>query len=477
METLAIAPDEDGYTFVEPGSFLYQELEGGLPRTRADLINASKTVGVQWTVGVADYQYLCNFNSANLSNDSEPFLIPLFIDEVEAKDYEAIILPGTFGLVSQSGETYVVGAQLEVTVTPATDDEYTDGTTSNAGTGVTGAGYYAGSTEIASGAGVQPLFGSYHLNGKNAILRRQNKIINPIKGSYVLNGQSIILTRDRKIVATKGSYALNGQAANIHKNIQALTAAYGSYALNGQAAALTYNGPTDPNFANVSLLLHFNGSNNGTVFTDSSSNNHTVNRSGTGIVTNTAQIKFGSASGSFAGNANPSFLSIATTTALNLSLGDWTIEAWIRPASTSYAQQIISKQAGTGAYPFAIYLNSHGAGKLRFLCFDDAGSANLVIDIQGASVLSVGTWYHVAFTRNGNTFTGWLSGVSEGTGTSSATLRNQFPESVLIGCTGTAAASPTGSPYEGYIDDVRITKGVARYTASFTPPAAQFPDS
>lgn len=288
MQTLAIAPDEDGYTFVEPGSFLYQELEGGLPRTRADLINASKTVGVQWTVGVADYQYLCNFNSANLSNDSEPFLILLFIDEVEAKYYESIILPGTFGLISQSGETYVVGAQLEVTITPATDDEYDDGTSSNAGTGATGAGYYAGSTEISSGSGVQLLFGSYHLNGQNAILRRQSKIITPVKGSFILNCQAAGLSYSgKKLLANYGSYLLNGQAVafstvasptdgpiwiqRVQASQRSTSIAYGSgiYVAGGNDSANTtagYNVSTDNGVTWTNYAHSFANDSTGRVF-------------------------------------------------------------------------------------------------------------------------------------------------------------------------------------------------------------------
>lgn len=466
METLAIAPDEDGYTFVEPGSFLYQELEGGLPRTRADLINASKTVGVQWTVGVADYQYLCNFNSANLSNDSEPFLIPLFIDEVEVKDYEAIILPGTFGLVSQSGETYVVGAQLEVTVTPATDDEYEDDTTSNAGTGATGAGYYAGSTEISSGSGVQLLFGSYHLNGQNAILRRQSKIITPVKGNFTLNGQSSILTRDKKVLAAKGNYALNSQAANIHKNIQTLTVSYGSYVLNGQAVTLTYNGPSDLNFSNVVLLMHCEGTNGGIVFTDSSLYARTLTGNSGTMTTSSTQFKYGATSAFFNGNHR---ITAADAAELDFAASDWTVEMWIYPVTLGVNGLMFAKVVNTGYFPVTLYYDT--TGHVVAQCYDNAGTPNLLGTITAASALSTGAWAHVAFTRNGSTFTLWIGGVSVGTFTSSATL---FHDSglIYIGMYATGVA-----PLIAYADEIRVTIGTCRYTSAFTPPSAAFPNS
>jgi hypothetical protein len=150
MPTLDFAPDEDAYSFSEPDDFLYVATAGGLPRTRADIINSNKIVGVQWTCSAAMYDYLCAFNAANIVNGCEPFNVPMFIDEVETKLYVCRFVPESFKLVQQEGETYTVSAALEVEVRGFALEELDDGTTSNAGVGGGGAGYYPGSASTSS---------------------------------------------------------------------------------------------------------------------------------------------------------------------------------------------------------------------------------------------------------------------------------------------------------------------------------------
>ena len=89
---------------------------------------------------------------------------------------------------------------------------------------------------------------------------------------------------------------------------------------------------------------------------------------------------------------------------------------------------------------------------------------------SGTDSVPLNTWTHVALTRSGNTFTHWVGGQSGGTNTITASMGYTRPR------IGTAVSQPN-EYYKGYIDDFRITKGVARYTASFTPPTAQFEHS
>src|SRR6185437_4647016 len=86
------------------------------------------------------------------------------------------------------------------------------------------------------------------------------------------------------------------------------------------------------------------------------------------------------------------------------------------------------------------------------------------------AALSANTWYHVAFVRSGNTITAYVNGVQYGspvTDSSTATFNNQ----VFIG-----SYADSYGKFQGYIDELRVTKGVARYLANFTPPNAPFPN-
>ena len=89
--------------------------------------------------------------------------------------------------------------------------------------------------------------------------------------------------------------------------------------------------------ANTKLLLHCDGSNDGTTFTDSSSNAHTVAVGGN-IVTKTGEKKFGTASAYFNGGSGNK-LTVADDASLRFGTGDFTIEAWVYPVSAGGSQE------------------------------------------------------------------------------------------------------------------------------------------
>jgi hypothetical protein len=84
---------------------------------------------------------------------------------------------------------------------------------------------------------------------------------------------------------------------------------------------------------------------------------------------------------------------------------------------------------------------------------------------------STGQWYHIAVSRDGSNLRVYIDGVQQG---STVTESNNGSSTARVG----VGVNPDGliQPLNGYIDDLRITKGVARYTANFTPPAQAFPD-
>jgi hypothetical protein len=221
--------------------------------------------------------------------------------------------------------------------------------------------------------------------------------------------------------------------------------------------------PNDPSFAFNSLLLHGNGTNGSTVITDSSGSPKAVTAVGNAQIS-TAQSKFGGSSIAF--NGTNSYIQSASNTAFSYGTGDFTIEFWAYLNSTAdqafYETQLVGG-IGTRANGFVFVLSS---GKLNVF----SGGT-----FRGASTTSVTSlaWHHIALVRSGNTFTYYLNGVNDGSFSALVNPAiNVTDSSFLCGrLTDTA-----GYFLNGYIDDLRITKGVARYTSNFTPPTLPFPD-
>jgi hypothetical protein len=87
---------------------------------------------------------------------------------------------------------------------------------------------------------------------------------------------------------------------------------------------------------------------------------------------------------------------------------------------------------------------------------------------------STSTWYHVAITRSGTSLRAFVNGSQIGT---TQTTSNSLTASGAFCCVGENLDGGGQSQFiNGYVDDLRITKGYARYTSNFTPPTAAFPN-
>jgi len=220
------------------------------------------------------------------------------------------------------------------------------------------------------------------------------------------------------------------------------------------------SGSTDPYFSNVILLMHMDGTNGGTTFTDVKG--HTVTP--TSCTTSTTQFKYGTASGVF--NGASSKLVITTTSGeFDFGTGDFTVECFVRffnPANGSviFGGTSSSSQAGN----LSLYVIADNT--LRII-----GGGNIV-DFVGTS-FSASTWYHIAICRSGTNMRAFVNGTQYGsTATSNTTNFSSGASSYIIG------QFTDGVQFLwSYLDEVRITKGVARYTSNFTAPTAAFPDS
>lgn len=228
--------------------------------------------------------------------------------------------------------------------------------------------------------------------------------------------------------------------------------------------------PYDTDWTNVSALLHMDGANNSTVFLDSSSNGFTVTRYGDAKIS-TTQSKFGGASGYFDGSGD--YLSIPNNAAFQFGTGDFTIEVWIYMTSTGdFGQKIIANGnnsfSGSGSSG-AVYLEAQQNFNDRVLTFGTNESNPIV---QTTTPIILNQWHHAAVTRSGSTVRLFMDGILVSTGTSSQSI-NLSNNDLLI---GRSRWDAFGNYWRGYIDDLRITKGVARWTNDFPVPTEAYPN-
>jgi len=190
---------------------------------------------------------------------------------------------------------------------------------------------------------------------------------------------------------------------------------------------------------------------------DTTMQNNLVTVGAAQINTTATTVKYGSGSMGF--NGSSGYLLSPATPQLTLGTGNFTLEYWLYLNSTS-SQGIFGTrpQSTNGIYPVMYFLS----GTLRY-------NVNST-DVISASISS-STWYHIAVSRSGSSTKMFINGTQAG---STYTDNNNYLCSRLV--IGADDYVLGNNPLNGYIDDLRITNGVARYTATFTPPTAAFPD-
>ena len=237
---------------------------------------------------------------------------------------------------------------------------------------------------------------------------------------------------------------------------------FARYAWPGAGAYAVAPTAGDLAFDKVSLLLHFDGANGSTTFADSALVPNTVTTYG-GAVISTAQSKWGGASAYFDGTNN-SYAAIQNSIEFDLASQEFTIDVWMYFIESGSAGSAVFGRWGTGPSTNTDFLLAILGGKLVFL----AGWTGVELNAPGA--LPVGAWVHVAVTRSGNVWTLWQDGVAVATKTSALVIPYSPLQSLRL-----SRWDDQASFFKGYIDDLRVTKGVARYTANFTPPIGPFP--
>lgn len=174
------------------------------------------------------------------------------------------------------------------------------------------------------------------------------------------------------------------------------------------------------------------------------------------------------------GSSTNIIYSAAFLPAWGLESGDWCIELWITLQSTPNSVKTLIKLNSTGGGSpgqVGIFADISGSGGVRFYAIVPSNpSSGITLGSADRSVYPVRT--HLALTRAGNTYRFFADG--EIVATQSSSYRHSPGNTgIFIGNTGRFQVSAL----DGQIDDIRLTKGVARYTSAFTPPTKSHPRS
>ena len=220
--------------------------------------------------------------------------------------------------------------------------------------------------------------------------------------------------------------------------------------------------PTSPGTAVASTSLLTNFADAGIY--DSAAMNNVITVSSAQV--STSVVKYGTGSLKFNGSSD--YLTVLASPNLDMGTGDFTIEAWVYPVSVannypSFLASITGWSAGASGHRF----NNVGyANKFWFGLNGSGGVASGDPFMASTNTFSFNTWHHYALTRSGNTWRMFVNGNLETTQTYAGAYNPAYG-GLRVGWSTWDVAN---GYFNGYVDDLRITKGYARYTATFTAP-------
>lgn len=216
--------------------------------------------------------------------------------------------------------------------------------------------------------------------------------------------------------------------------------------------------------SNTKLLVHADGA--GASFSDSSLTPKTITVNGDSTQS-TAQSKFGGSSAYFDGTGD--YLTAPSSSDFDFASGDYTVDFWVKvPTLQSAFVPLVmfgKSWAGDNQSQWIIGLSS--ANKIEATHTNSSGVASYVLD---SSVISANTWYHIAAVRSGGVITIYKNGTSIGTMNVSTSYALQAGWLLSIG----GESELHYARLNGYIDEVRITKGSAIWTSNFTVPDSKY---
>ena len=219
----------------------------------------------------------------------------------------------------------------------------------------------------------------------------------------------------------------------------------------------------DDKFEKVVALFNFDGSDGDrtTSGLDASNNNLSLTYDSAGDELSSTQKKFGSTSLYIADNVR-----VSSTEGFNMGTGDFTMEAWFYFTTLSAGFGIFDQwNSGTSLARSQLWHGSSAGGQLKFY-HSIAGQSTQTISFANPTI-STGSWVHLALVRQGGTVKLYVNGTADSTsGSTSGNVHRT--DDMWFGDQQTGG----GNAPQYYMDDLRITKGAARYTSNFTAPTS-----
>lgn len=214
------------------------------------------------------------------------------------------------------------------------------------------------------------------------------------------------------------------------------------------------------------LLVHSDDTDGSTTFVDSSGSEHTITSNGDSHH-ETDQQKIGASSIYFDGTDD--YITLEDSDDWDFGSGDFTIDFWVNRDGNSGRQVICGQASSAGSLAsMSVWIEFDTAHTVYVYVMKDDGITQ--VNLQSSATFSGTTsWDHIALVRYGNVFTLYVNGISVDTDTSAITV-NPSTSKFSIGRGG----EYDGVYLNGYIDEFRISKGIARWTSGFTPTIAPY---
>jgi YD repeat-containing protein len=293
------------------------------------------------------------------------------------------------------------------------------------------------------------------------------------------DGKAIAVLCKQVVQATSDVNGSAGLAATIDTNVPQRVSTYTYDAVGrpqtstdplNRVTTYSYYTDTSPtlaldtNLGSLSLLLHGDGVDGATSITDSSPAAKTVTVSGNTKIS-TTQSKFGGASMYFDGSRD--YISMPSDPSLDMKDSDFTIEMWIYKLGNNSGSSRLWNP--NGDLVADVYMGIDESGNL--VNYGSSSGSGWNVWAGGAVAIPNNVWRHVALVRLGGTVKVYVDGVG-------TVLTSTLGTATLYAGTYTHVIGGQGNgpdrAFNGYIDEVRVSKGIARYTANFTPPTQAF---